>query len=127
MVLIQKVQDEMQGDPFYRLVRYEDLCWRLEASMQDLCGFCDLKWNRQTKRFIARLESSQRTEHGYFDILRSPLSSVHNWRQALSEEQVERILGVVRHAPVGRQFLVDEGASMPYRPDCVVGNRERRH
>lgn len=107
MVLNQKVHDEMKRNPLYTLIEYEDLCRHTVTNTLKILSFCGLERSEQTERFIAQLSASKRSRSGYYDVVRSPEASIDTWRDFLSKDQADRIADVVRHAPIGRQFVGD--------------------
>ncbi|MGF1630400.1 MAG: sulfotransferase [Kiloniellaceae bacterium] len=105
MICNQRIHDYMKGREGYRMVFYEDLCRELEPTTRRLFEFAGLSWDPQAEGFIHDLESQDSRETGYFNVMRAPLTALDKWREQLSNEQVERIEGVVRHSELGRRFL----------------------
>lgn len=105
MICNQRIHDDMKGREGYRMVFYEDLCRELGPTTRRLFEFAGLSWDPQSQGFIHDLESQATGETGYFNVMRAPLTAIDKWRLQLSNEQVERIEGVVRHSELGRRFL----------------------
>lgn len=107
MICNQRIHDELENLGRYSMVVYEDLCRDLEATTRRLFEGVDLAWSPQTQKFIDDLETSDRRDAGYFNVLRPPLTSLDKWREQLSGEQIARIERVISHSEIGRRFLGD--------------------
>ncbi len=103
VILNEKAIDDLAGRATARIVRYEDLCARPLATTQDLFGFVGLDWSPQTEDFITE-STSYKGFYRYFGVRRNSPETADKWRTALSPEEQERILLVVRRSAVGAMY-----------------------
>jgi hypothetical protein len=99
----QVMLDDFGGIARAKIVRYEDLAADPQRIAQDLFRFAGLSWQPQTERFIEWSTSRDRSDQ-YFQVMRDPATAAGRWRNGLSSEDQERILGMARRAPVGALF-----------------------
>lgn len=110
-----KVTTEMEGDPRYYRLRYEDLCADPKGVMRELMAFAGLDWSPQTDAAIdgtVRSESDQ--DEAYFSTRKAPLKAAMKWKDELDAATVDRIMGIVAHGTSGRLFL-EESSPTPLR------------
>ncbi len=105
MAVNQRVYTEMQGSPRYRLVRYEHLCQRLEATARELFADAGLSWEPQSQGFIRSLDAASADGAGYFGVVRPPTSALARWREELDAQQIRRIEETARRCELGRMYL----------------------
>lgn len=108
MAVNQRVYTEMRGSPRYRLVHYEHLCQRLEATARELFADAGLSWEPQSQAFIRSLEAAPAEGAGYFGVVRPPTSALARWREELGAEQVRRIEETARRCELGRMYFEPE-------------------
>lgn len=104
MVQNQKVIDDMQQNPKYKLIKYEDLCINTKTELVKLFDFAALRWNLQTEQFIDTLGKIENTTPKYFDILRLPNSALRDWTTNLTEPQIARITKIASRSSVGTLY-----------------------
>lgn len=100
----QQVQRRMNGQPNYYTLNYEALCLDPKTVTRDVFAFCDLPWSGQTDRFLDLCMSPTATDAGYYQVIRNPRESAFKWKQELSDQQVARILGVVKNTTLGALY-----------------------
>ena len=100
----EKVLNEMQDNPNYKIVLYEELCQHPREVTQKLFRFSGMDWSTQTERFIYRVRHSKSANTRYFQVIRKPTSSLFRWKQELNETQIARILNVVADSVPGRLY-----------------------
>jgi hypothetical protein len=107
VLFMEKALEEAAGlAPTCRVLRYEDLCARPMEQTRDLFAFAGLDWHPQTEYFLHDSTKSDGTE--YFGVRKDPQRSASKWQGELTEEDVQRILAIVRRSPAGRLVLDDE-------------------
>jgi Sulfotransferase family len=87
--------------PNARVVIYEDLCSRPEATARDLFAFAGVQWHAQSTEF---LDTSTRHEgrEGYYDVFRSTEIVADRWRQTMSLADQEAVRTVLSTSELGR-------------------------
>ncbi len=98
---------EMDGWPGYRLVRYEDLCREPISVTKDLFEACGLDWCDQTAAFLSASTGGRSGSERYFDVFKNPLQAATKWRQELTGDQIDRIMGQIAQTKPGQLFLED--------------------
>jgi hypothetical protein len=99
----EKALVETEGLENCMILRYEDLCADPISITKQMFAFSELSWEDQTRKF---LESSIRGDRGgYYSLAKTPLRSANKWRNDLSGEDIDRIIGIARRSRVGRLLL----------------------
>lgn len=106
----EKVVVEMEGNPRYKRVIYEDLCSRPQAVADDLFAFLGLDMSDQTRTFIELSSASKSEEIRYFDVQRNSAQVATGWMSELSDDQIERIRRLVSSSTLGRVYFPDSAA-----------------
>ena len=107
MLQNEKVASEMDGNPRYRRVAYEELCSRPQAIADELFAFLGLEMTDQTRDFILQSSAGKSEEVRYFDVQRDSARAATGWMSELSTEQIERIRRVVSASTLGRVYFPD--------------------
>lgn len=108
-LLNEMAMDDLDGAQGVRLLRYEDLCERPMEVARDLFAFAGIDLHAETERFLQQSISYEGKER-YFQVFRNPLRSANKWREELTEEEIGRVLEVVRETRPGQLFV--EAATM---------------
>ena len=69
----------------------------------DLFGFTGLCWSEQTEQFIRA--STGREDGAFHSVFKNPAHSATKWKQELGQEEIRRIIDVVRDSLPGRWLL----------------------
>ena len=99
----EKALAETAGLENCMILRYEDLCADPIAITKRMFAFGELAWEEQTRNFLERSIRGDRS--GYYGLVKAPLQSAYKWRDNLSGQDIDRIIGIARHSGVGRLFL----------------------
>lgn len=90
------------------LIRYEDLCADPPKVAKELFEFAQLGWNDQTAAFIGA--STGHENASFYSVFKIPEKAAHRWREELTAEQIEDVMGVVRGTRAGAWFADDDKA-----------------
>jgi len=77
-------------------VRYEDVCAEPFAKAWEMLNFAGLIWDTQVKNFIQ--QSTSRHSDRYYSVFKDPAVAASRWRSNLSQENIARILKIVRES-----------------------------
>lgn len=102
-LLNEMAMDDLDGAGGVRLLRYEDLCERPMEVARDLFAFAGIDMHVETERFLQQSISYEGRER-YFQVFRNPLRSANKWREELSDDEIARVLDVVRDTRPGQLF-----------------------
>lgn len=98
-----KAMQETRDAEDCTVIRYEDLCERLEVSVQRLFELVGLEIHPQTSRFLKKSTAGHR--NGYYSLKKDPERASNAWRDRLPLSQQEQIALVVRDTPPGRLYF----------------------
>lgn len=104
MVQNDKSQQEMEGNPDYLLISYEDLCVNMRERMSGLCDFLGIEFDSQMKAFIDAIHDTD-NDSGYFSVMKNPLANIDKWERVLNDGTAEKIARIIEHSDVGRFAL----------------------
>jgi Sulfotransferase family len=99
----QVMLDDFAGASRAKIIRYDDLASEPERATRDLFAFAGLSWHPQTARFLEASTSHDGSSR-YFGVVREAAAAANRWREELSAEDKERILGIACRAAVGGLF-----------------------
>ena len=105
MINNQLLSDWCSDNSKYRLVRYEELCQNIDSYVASVFKFLGLDESQQTREFVKRLNSQSGKGKSYFDVIRSPISSIDKWQAQLSDEQVDNIKNIVVKSELGSEYF----------------------
>lgn len=80
--------------PNARIVVYEDLCRRPEATARELFAFADLDWHERTSAFLGTSTQHDRP-NGYYDVFRSTRLVADRWRQSMTTDDQDAVRAVI--------------------------------
>ena len=104
MLQNDKVMRELDGNPQYVQLRYEDLCAAPEGMARQLFEFAGLDWHLQCEQFLTQSQSAQGSAESYFSLVRKPAEAAEKWRDELDDRQVADILAAVRNSLPGKLY-----------------------
>ena len=87
--------------PNARVVIYEDLCSRPEATARDLFAFAGVQWHAQSTEFLDTSTKHEGRE-GYYGVFRSTEIVAFRWRQTMSLADQEAVRTVLSTSELGR-------------------------
>lgn len=99
----QLLLDQFGGASRAKIVLYDDLAADPHGVTRELFSFAGLSWHPQTAAFLDSSTSKDGSRH-YFGVMREAATAANRWRDRLSEEDKNRILGIARQVPVGGLF-----------------------
>lgn len=105
MLQNSKVIQEMEGNPRYRQVIYEDLCNDPRGVAEALFEFLGLEMTGQTYDFIEQSSGGEARKNRYFDIKRDSAKAATSWKSELAGEQIDSIRRVVSRSSAGRLYF----------------------
>jgi hypothetical protein len=105
MLQNEKVALEMDGNPRYKRVIYEELCSHPQAVADDLFDFLGLEMSDQTRKFIEQSSAGKSEDVRYFDVQRDSARAATGWTAELSADQIDRIRRVVSNSGLGRVYF----------------------
>lgn len=97
--------EDIDGLPNCTWVRYEDLCSDPLTEYRKLFEFTGLPWDKQPEEFIRRSTSAENVT--YYSVYKDPMKAADGWRQRMSVQDVERVMGVVEGTRSGALYLSD--------------------
>jgi hypothetical protein len=93
---------DIEGVEGCTVVRYEDVCADPETRARGLLAFAGLPWHPQTRAFVA--ESTSRNSDAYYALFKDPVRAATSWREQLSRDDVDRIVGVLRQSRLAELY-----------------------
>jgi hypothetical protein len=107
VLFMEKALEDVAGlGAACRVQRYEELCAQPLEQTRELFAFTGLGWQPQTEHFLRDSTDGDGAE--YFGVRKDPRRSANKWQEELTEEDVQRILAIVRRSPAGRLALEEE-------------------
>jgi hypothetical protein len=98
----EKAIVEQRGDKKNLLVKYEALCSNPITVAKYLLKHAGLSWQPQTERFI-HLSTSCNSKD-YYSVYKNPLDVAERWRKDLSQDQIGRILDIIKGTLPGQHY-----------------------
>jgi len=92
----EKALADIAGMENCTYVRYEDVCAEPFANAWEMLNFAGLLWDPQVENFIR--QSTSRHSDRYYSVFKDPAVTASRWRSDLSEENIARILKIVRES-----------------------------
>lgn len=102
VIVYEKALQDMHGVEGCMSVRYEDVCAAPERYAREMLDFAGLSWSQATADFIKASNSTETNK--YYGLFKNPLKAAMRWQSDLSEEEIERIYGVVRESDLDRIY-----------------------
>jgi LPS sulfotransferase NodH len=105
MLQNDKVLEEMNGEPNYLRVVYEDLCADPKRVLAEVFEFLGLSLESQSLEFLQESSVGKGKEVRYFDLKRDSLGASTGWQRELSASQIKQIQDVVAPSRVGSIYV----------------------
>jgi hypothetical protein len=95
VLFYEKAFEDLAGSDAWT-ARYEDFCAEPQRLSAQMLEFCELSWNPQTEAFVQA--SISRESSYYYSIFKDPARAAIRWQTELSDEDINRVYGVVRES-----------------------------